>query len=60
MILPMAIVNTGCRICRSCIIDCAAVVRAENRVPRLTLLEANRVIFPVLSEAKKNQKAMAL
>ena len=41
-----AVVDHGCVLEEGIHLASGAVVRAENRVPRLTLLEANRVIFP--------------
>ena len=41
-----AVVDHGCVLEEGIHLASGSVVRAENRVPRLTLLEANKVIFP--------------
>ena len=62
VILPHAVVNTGCEIKAGCIVNCGAIVdhgcvleegvhvclgaivKAENRIPRLMKIEAGQVI----------------
>lgn len=62
VVLPLAIINTDCRIQSGCIINCGSIVdhgcvieegvhispgtviKAENRIPRATKIEAGEVV----------------